>query len=434
MENSCEKSNEILIFDALKSLSSSFHGINLPNFTIEDGLETTREAYDADLAFLLSMDVEIGVFGVIEIVQRDDSCDEMPLVTERRIGKNLFNGLILPEETNHIVAEELRETYPLEYQWMTQNGIDDLLLIGIITRTAFVGFIGVCNARRMIGETYMLALARGMLFTEIRALLLRGQMTKDETRSRILEDNDVIINMFGGFEIRTNMGRMRYLDFSSSQCCLMLIYLIIHRDRIVSVREIAEILWPDQLFDNPYNMVKGVAFRLRKLLSPICDKSLVVANHGTYAINEELMIVADTDHFERTCDMLEQKNLSPEERLSLFDSAISLYKGDLLPNFDTELWLIGRISYYQLRYWNVLKEYLMLLDRSNQDEKFFLVAAKAMNVTYADADIYYLITSVLIKQNRFEMARSAYMKMEKMLTPEQRKAFSKLWSEKMNNK
>lgn len=434
MTRETAKSTQELVFEALKSFISTYRNPLLMELNLENGLEIIRESYDADIALILSMDVDTGVLGVIEIVQREDVNGLSKLLTERRIGQNLFREMLLPGEYADFSAIELKEDHPTEYDWMLQNGMDNISLSPIRTRADFVGFFGVINARRMVREPYVLTMATGMLQGEVRAFLISGATINEKHRSLILEDNDVVINMFGGFDIRTNLGRMRYIDFSSSQCCLMLIYLLLHRNRTVSVREIAEILWPDQLFDNPYNMIKSVAFRLRKLLSPISNQNIVVANHGTYAINEALHIIIDVDSFSKICDMLTKPYITEEEKLVLYKNLINVYRGDFLPSFESEIWLLGKINYYQMRYWGALKDYLRLLETTGRFEEFFYVASNAMNATYADSDIYYYIISVLMKQNKLEMARSSYLKVEKMLTAEQRKTFMKLWNTKMSEK
>ena len=75
---------------------------------------------------------------------------------------------------------------------------------------------------------------------------------------------EVRVTMFGGFKLETCRGSLDGADMTSRQSCLLLLYLLCNRERVIPVNELAETLWPDQLLDNPYNMVKNVAFRLRR--------------------------------------------------------------------------------------------------------------------------------------------------------------------------
>jgi DNA-binding SARP family transcriptional activator len=406
----------------------SYHGVYFPDENISEGLYSANSIYNADIAFILHMDTELNAFRIMAAEYRSGLEGFDDILAHKLMAKNLFCDMVKPSKPLCIAAEDLKEKHTPEHRWMIQNGVSNVMLYPILTRTQMQAFIGVCNVRRFYGDLSMLALTRMMLSNEIRAITVMDRNADEVNRSAALEDNDIVINMFGGFEIRTVRGKLGYSSFASSKCCLMLIYLIFNRDRTVPVRELAEILWPNQLFDNPYDMVKGVAFRLRKILDPICDKKVVIARHGTYAFNDELCLILDTGSFDTICEQLRQMGLSVKDRQMAYQRIIQCYKGNLLPNFEDEIWLIGRIIYYQVKYWGIVKEYLLLLDQIGQFEKFLSVASQAMNIVHPDADIYQLIITSLIRQNRLDMARSFYLKAEKILSPEQRQTFIDLWN------
>jgi DNA-binding SARP family transcriptional activator len=420
--------SSVLMQTEFKHYIKSYHGVYFPNENISEGLYSANGIYDADIAFILHMDTELNAFRIIAAEYRSGLEGFDDILAHKLMARNLFRDIVKPAKPICFTAADLAEKHHAEHEWMMQNGVSNVMLYPILTRTQMQAFIGVCNVNRFYGDLSMLALTRMMLSNEIRALTVMDRIADEVNRSAALEDNDVVINMFGGFEIRTVRGKLGYSSFASSKCCLMLIYLVFNRDRTVPVRELAEILWPNQLFDNPYDMVKGVAFRLRKILDPICDKKVVIARQGTYAINDELCLILDTRSFDTICEQLRQMGLSVKDRQMMYQRVIQCYRGNLLPNFEDEIWLIGRIIYYQVKYWGIVKEYLLLLDQIGQFEKFLSVASQAMNIVHPDADIYQLIITSLIRQNRMEMARSFYLKAEKILSPEQKQTFVELWN------
>ena len=162
-------------------------------------------------------------------------------------------------------------------------------------------------------------------------------------------------------DVHTNLGSLSFSDISSVQCSRFLLYLLKNRSRTIPVREIADVLWPDQLIDNPYSMVKGVAFRVRKILDSICPQKLVVAKSGTYAINDKLTLIIDTEEFDLLCDRVHSSKISDVDRQLIYEKLLRVYKGDMLPNYESEIWLMGWIGYYQIKYLDILKEYLTLL-------------------------------------------------------------------------
>ena len=194
-----------------------------------------------------------------------------------------------------------------------------------------------------------------------------------------LEDPDEVrVSMFGGFTVETSRGRLSAGDISSRQSCLLLIYLLCNRGRVAPVYELAEALWPDQLLDNPYNMVKNVAFRLRRHLTPICEKPLITAYHGTYVLNPELRFLVDSDIFDALIRQYYRGDASGDpETLA---AAINLYRGSLLPAFDTELWLIARTQYYKSAFRKAVLDYAARLQQQGNMLALYAVLRDAMAV------------------------------------------------------
>ena len=417
-----------LIVCEMQRFMDNHHGLYLPHENISEGLKSARNVYEADIAFILEMDTELNVFRIMSAELRDGLEGFGDILTRGPIAKNLFGDIIKFDKPACFSAESLSLTHPKEHEWMMLNGVRNVMLNPLLTRTQMKAFIGVCNIERLHDDQSMLAFSTFMLTNEIRAVTVMDKYTRLSTRSVILEDNDVLVNMFGGFEIWTRLGRLGFDNFVSSKCCLLLVYLIFNRERLVPVRELAEILWPDQLFDNPYNMIKGVAFRFRKLIDPICEKKVVIAQHGTYVLNSELNLLIDTSYFENVYKLIKQSGTTTKDRHQLYRRAIASYKGNLLPNFEDEIWLVGKINYYQIMFSSIIKEYLLFLDQMGLFEEFFMVVSQVLNILYPDGDIYNLIISVLVRQNRMDIARNCYLKVEKRLSSEQRQTFIDLWN------
>ena len=416
-----------LILSGLQSFIDNYQGLDFPKGNISEGLKSVRTVYDADIAFILVIDSEVGAFRMISAELREGLEGFEDVLTRKVIARNLFAELVLPDKPVCFTAEQLFENHQAEYEWMNLNGVTSVMLSPILTRAMMKAFVGVCNIGRLFEDFSMLTFSTFMMTNEVRAVTILEKYAQQSNRLALLEDNDIIVNMFGGIEIWTRNGRLD-LGNASEKCCLLLIYLVFNKDRFVPARELAEILWPEQLFDNPYNMIKGVAFRLKKLLDPVCEKKIVIAKQGTYALNSELYLLLDTDGFEKVYNSLKNKPLTSREKQTLYKRAISLYKGNLLPNFGDELWLVGKINHFQIMFSRIIKEYLLFLDKSGDVEEFFSVVSKVLNIIYPDGEIYNLILTMLVRQNRMDMARNCYLKIEKLLSPEQKQVFLNMWN------
>ena len=101
--------------------------------------------------------------------------------------------------------------------------------------------------------------------------------------------------------------------------------------------------------DSPYKVVNNIVYRLRRTLSVIGLDKLVVGKNGTFQINPDYNIHTDFDRFEDACIQLKTEE-KPDMRHSLYHTAINLYKGQLLPRCEHELWLMQLSMYYQSLY------------------------------------------------------------------------------------
>ena len=416
-----------LMLSEFRSFSDRHHGLDSPGKNIALALNCVTRVYASDISFLLILDNDVNAFRIIAAEFRDGLEGFGNVLLNKMIGANLFMKLILPGQEYKVTVESLETEFPEEYEWMRSNGVRNFMLSPLRSRTQIIAFVGTCNAERFFSDTTMLRLAQTMLTQEVRGIMVMGNLTLEQNKFSALENDDVVVNMFGGFEIRTCLGSLELSNYAPTKCCLMLVYLLFNSKRTVSVRELAEVLWPDQLFDNPGTMVKGVAFRLRKLLTPICEKSLIIAKQGTYVINDELVIIEDIINFDFACNQLEKSELSAQDRQMFYERAIAIYKGNLLPNFEDEIWLVGQMSHFQIKYWQLVKDYLVFLEESNQYERFFSTASRAMNIVYPDGEIYFMMIRVMLKQGRQDLAKNCYLRVEKLFTPEQKQYFLNTW-------
>lgn len=176
------------------------------------------------------------------------------------------------------------------------------------------------------------------------------------TKASKYNPEDIHVNFFGGMEIISSKGTLTGEDIKADQCYLLLAYLILNHKKNFSVDTLAEIICPYDELDSPYKVVNNIVYRLRRTLSVIGLDKLVIGKNGTFQINSNFNIHTDFDRFEDACIQLKTEE-NPDMRHSLYHSAVDMYKGQLLPRCEHELWLMQLSMYYQSLYLQIIKGY-----------------------------------------------------------------------------
>lgn len=291
-------------------------------------------------------------------------------------------------------------------------------------------FLCIDNVRRFMEYTSVLSnltnLISNIMFSE-RLAQSTNAARHLSAELRHMPERAMRIYLLGGIKIETNLGMETDSHLLSSQCGTFFVYLLSNRQRFVPVRELADILWPDEFIDNPYNMIKNVAFRTRKILDSISPVHVIIAGNGTYRINGELDIWLDIEEFERQYKRASDSTRSISERLDACDKAFDLYRGDMLPNFDSERWLINRICYYQLMYSQLIQVYTELLKETNDYMKMFNVVAQATEIEAIDSSVHLTLIKTLVKNRKRSLARQYYGRIKDQLSTEENRTVAELF-------
>jgi len=142
-------------------------------------------------------------------------------------------------------------------------------------------------------------------------------------------------------------------------------------------------------------------------LSVIGLDKLVVGKNGTFQINPDYNIHTDFDRFEDACIQLKTEE-KPDMRHSLYHTAINLYKGQLLPRCEHELWLMQLSMYYQSLYLQITKGYVRL----KMECKDYILAQKtaidALRFDPKDSELNMYAILTMGFQGNLSMAQTYY--------------------------
>ena len=172
--------------------------------------------------------------------------------------------------------------------------------------------------------------------------------------------DELKIQMLGGFSLRLGKRELQDTDTRSKKVWVLLAYLIIHREQIVTQRTLIDLLWGDETDSiNPENALRITMHRTRTLLeqlSPELGRGMILRRRGGYQWNGGGEV--DSERFEALCC---QKAEDPDLRLRNLMEAISLYRGDYLPRQSGEVWVVSTAAYLHNLFVSAAQEAVELL-------------------------------------------------------------------------
>ena len=241
-----------------------------------------------------------------------------------------------------------------------------------------------------------------------------------------------IVRMFGSLSVQ--LGDKKIDDNSSRtrKVWLLLAYLLYHKGRTVTQKELIDLLWEDgEEKDNPQSALRTTFHRVRTLLNKLDESAghdLILHQGGGYIVNPEIPVELDVVDFNRFVREAEETD-SDEKRLELLLEAIRLYDDDFLVKLSSESWARSVALHYHEIYVKLVKDALAMLERAGRRDEAVTVCVKALKIEPYSEDIYlHLMINYLAMGERREVI-STYEKMSKIFLSD----FGVLPSEEIRN-
>ncbi len=204
------------------------------------------------------------------------------------------------------------------------------------------------------------------------------------------------------------------LDFktvSSKSIWTLLQYLIRHRGRTVTNNELIERLYPEDKSDQPQSALKTLVHRARERLNQLGyldGKEILGQRSGGYFWNSDIPISVDVEKFEALIQEAAALDGNKKAQLQLRLEAVGLYKGDFLPDFAFEAWVLPISSYYRYLYVNTASLCLEELTEGGQYGAAASLAQSAIAIEPYEERLYYYLILTLIHTNQISAAKAQY--------------------------
>ena len=356
--------------EGLSMLEESLRNTEDSEAIIEGLLRGAADFYGAKRASVVEADWELGI-GIITY----EWCAE-GVEPQKNMMQNLEIEMFprwkkaLDQNMPIVTADmkELEQSYPGEAHFFEHYGVKNILAAPFSKRIN-KGFIVVDDPTHYTDDPAFLFIVSYAVVVELNEIKQQQSILAATRASKYNEDH-ININFFGDMEIVCSKGTITGDDIKTEQGYLLLAYLLLNRKRIVPLDDLMEVVHHLADSDSPYKLLSNIVYRIRRPLSIVGLDKLIIGKNGTFIVNPNLEIHTDFDRFADNWERLKYEK-NPETQLTLYQSAMKLYKGRLLPRIH-ELWFSQLDMLYHSMYLDMIKWYARL----KFEEKEYLVVQK----------------------------------------------------------
>ena len=91
------------------------------------------------------------------------------------------------------------------------------------------------------------------------------------------------VNSLGKFQITDGNVIVGDEELRSNMLSKLLLYILLYRDKILTIEDITTAVWQDEEIENPAGALKNLMYRLRKTLSKYFEnQDFILTNRGSY--------------------------------------------------------------------------------------------------------------------------------------------------------
>ena len=222
------------------------------------------------------------------------------------------------------------------------------------------------------------------------------------------------IRMLGGCSLIYGDKTIGDANYHLKKPWMLLAYLIVFRNRAVSVDELINLLYPGEQGKSPQGALKTLVYRVRSMLDELGmpdSREMILVTRGSYAWNADVPVQIDTDLFELACQRAGTSWLLPEERLETCMSALALYRSDFLAKAMGERWVKPLADYYHSMYVHLVQTTVGLLSAQERWEDVINVCGRAIQIDNYEEGFYYYLIRGLVRAGQPRQALERYKRM-----------------------
>ena len=221
------------------------------------------------------------------------------------------------------------------------------------------------------------------------------------------------IEMFGGFSMTYDGNRITFARSSNTKFIQLLQLLFFYYHTGISKKKLLDALYDWEDGGSPNKNRNNVIYRLKKQLASagLPKEECIHLEDGICRWVSSFPVKVDTVRFEEIIKTAGQKTES--ERIELLQEAEELYKGEFLPQYSTELWVIERSQHFKSQYHDIVMELSNWYeDRGKYREELRLLRKAARLYPYEEWQIRMI--DCLIRLKKYKSAYDVYQETSRL--------------------
>ncbi len=228
--------------------------------------------------------------------------------------------------------------------------------------------------------------------------------------------NRLKVNMFGDFSIYEGEKHISCKENRSRKVWSLIAYLIYNRERVISPKELIDVIWSEEDKDINYNgALKTLLYRARAELDNLNDgfgKRCILFNGEGYSWNNEISVFVDCEDFESVAVNIETRSLDDIIRVMKY------FQRDFLDCISTEFWVMPIATYFRNLFIDSLRTIVpSLIEKFFYDEALEFCQV-AVNVEPYNEEVYQLYMKVCISCGMLKKAAGIYQRLSEKLISE----------------
>lgn len=223
------------------------------------------------------------------------------------------------------------------------------------------------------------------------------------------------VNLFGKFRMSNEEKTVSQDEIHSEMIIKLLSYILIYRERLVTVDELTEVFWAEEETVNPGGALKNLMYRMRNVLKQCFGEGDYILNiRGAYYWNKRYDVVLDCEQFEESYKKADRVK-TEQDKKRCYEKVIDLYRGDLLSRYCTLQWIIPLSTYYHSAFLTAVKKLTAIYQKEKDYENIERISTFALQLDHVDEMLHCQLIRSLIYQNKQELANEYFKRAEKML-------------------